>query len=191
MEGDNRAPAEHGRQPAPRSDGVADVAEQERGHHKTLIVNTVTRPSTTVRSPPARPPPPRRRETGGARERATRRPGPAGAANHIVAQSVPARSAAAVYRRSIGSDGQRTPQERREILLVDAARYGATSLAGPLDQPPVNLRPRRCTGSQTAPSLRTTLSGHADTVSAIGCASPNRRPIAVTGSHDRTWSIAA
>lgn len=109
------------------------------------------------------------------------------------ARTSPGRVAAAVYRRSVGRHAQLSPQKRREILVVDAARYGveelAAQLAGIPSNPVVSMFPRWCTGSQTASSLRSTLAGHTRPVAAVYCTSLNGRSVVVTASLDRTLRV--
>ena len=106
--------------------------------------------------------------------------------------------AAAVYRASIKMLIQCAPANRRDLLAIDAARYGDRDLsrrfaAVPNDHLPV-LRPRWATGSQPLPALWAILAGHTSTVTAVACTVLDGRAVAVTGSEDatvRVWDLAS
>ncbi|MGH3934055.1 MAG: hypothetical protein ACRDS1_03575 [Pseudonocardiaceae bacterium] len=110
-----------------------------------------------------------------------------------LADSSRARLAAAVYRVSAGGHPLRSPDQRRDVLAVDAARYGASTLLDRLVSTPgtsrYRWRPRWATGSQVSTALRATLTGHTSDVLAVACTQLDGRPVAVTGSWDATVRI--
>ncbi|MEK6443843.1 hypothetical protein [Pseudonocardia sp. T1-2H] len=94
-----------------------------------------------------------------------------------------ARLAAATYRASADRHATRTTRQRRDILAIDAARYGVPRLSESISAvpPPPWWRPRWATGSQVNTALRATLTGHTAAVTAVACTTLDGRPIAVTG----------
>ncbi len=98
----------------------------------------------------------------------------------------------AIYRASTHVHRHLDPQERRQLLAVDAARYHAPVQ---LDAARAGLewQPRWATGSQVTTALHATLTGHTRAVAAVACAALDGRPVAVTGSDDKTvrvWDLA-
>ncbi|MBA2696139.1 MAG: hypothetical protein H0U62_09965 [Actinobacteria bacterium] len=110
-----------------------------------------------------------------------------------LAEGEHARLAAAVYRVSAGEHPQRSAAQRRDVLAVDAARYGAPALLDRLVSAPgtsrSRWRPRWATGGQVTTALHTTLTGHTDAVGAVACTVLDDRPVAVTASRDHTVRI--
>ncbi|MGI8815141.1 MAG: WD40 repeat domain-containing protein [Pseudonocardia sp.] len=109
-----------------------------------------------------------------------------------------ARLAAAVYRSSAGGHLERSPEQRRDVLAIDAARYGAGELREAIcalpGQPELLWQPRWATGGQISTALRATLTGHTGTVWAVGCTEVDGTPVAVTGGYDQTvrvWDLRA
>ena len=121
---------------------------------------------------------------------------PDGLAPHLhTAHSARARLSAAVYRSSIGTHRAATPEERRGILALDAARYKAPVLQAALNSraQPGQWIPLHATGSSASRALRNTLTGHTDSITALACATLDGRPVTVTGSNDQTvriWDLA-
>ncbi|MFD7527421.1 hypothetical protein ACFV8E_07335 [Streptomyces sp. NPDC059849] len=106
-----------------------------------------------------------------------------------------ARLAAAVYRTGLHLHHDTTPQQRRQLLALDAARAGAHHLRHDLTHhiPPGTWTPLWATGSTFNPALRDTLTGHTNNVEAVACTMLDGRPIAVTtGLHSavRVWDLA-
>ncbi|MFF0549542.1 hypothetical protein ACFYUL_11310 [Streptomyces sp. NPDC004311] len=106
-----------------------------------------------------------------------------------------ARLAAAVYRTSLHLHQDTTPQQRRQVLALEATRGGAAHLHHELTEriPPGTWTPLWATGSTFNPALRNTLTGHTATVEAAACTVLHGRPVAVTGSWDkkvRVWDLA-
>jgi WD40 repeat protein len=106
-----------------------------------------------------------------------------------------ARVAAAVYRASVGTHRQTTPEQRRQILALDAARYDVPALQTSLNSRarPGQWIPLHSTGSMVSPVLRNILTGHASTVNTIACTVLDGRAVAVSASHDTTvriWDLA-
>ncbi|MFD0684438.1 hypothetical protein [Actinomadura fibrosa] len=100
------------------------------------------------------------------------------------AASAEARLAAAVYRTSIRRHRTLAADERRQVLAVDAARYGSTALAEDLGAGRA-WRPLRASGSQVAAALRQTIQVAAGPVTALACAvSAAGRPVAVVAPAD-------
>ncbi|AOR36307.1 hypothetical protein BFF78_39320 [Streptomyces fodineus] len=107
-----------------------------------------------------------------------------------------ARRTAAVYRNSVNLHATATPAQRRQILALDAARAGATSLQQQLSRriPEGSWAPRWATKGDFSPALRDSLTGHTDDVFAVACTTLQGRPVAVTGGDDKTlrlWDLAA
>jgi WD40 repeat protein len=107
------------------------------------------------------------------------------------ATSAAARQAAAIHRASYVQHHQATPQVRREILAVDAARFGqlvwAQDLAGMS-----RWQLRWATGGQVSSALLATLAGHVDGARAVTTTVTAGRPTAVTADGDgsvRVWDL--
>ncbi|TLQ46169.1 caspase family protein [Streptomyces marianii] len=105
-----------------------------------------------------------------------------------------ARLTAAVYRTSFGLHAETTPDLRRQLLALDAARAGASIMQRQLIRqiPQGNWSPRWATGSSFSPGLRDTLTGHSRAVAAVSCVEIGESPVAVTGSDDgtvRVWDL--
>ncbi len=115
------------------------------------------------------------------------------------AQGADARLAAAVYRASAGEHPRRSTVERRTVLAVDAARYGALDLLDRLhsgaDGSRSRWRPRWASGGQVSTALRATLTGHTGNVGAVACTMLDGRPVAVSGcgwdGTVRVWDLVA
>ncbi|MGH3979013.1 MAG: hypothetical protein ACRDRZ_08445, partial [Pseudonocardiaceae bacterium] len=113
-----------------------------------------------------------------------------------LAHSEHAQLAAAAYRVSAGGHPRRSHDQRRDVLAIDAARYGASALlCGIVSCPGTSRsrwRPRWATGGQVSTALRTTLTGHTGTVDAVACTVLDGRPVAVTAGGDatvRVWDL--
>ncbi|MFJ3673899.1 hypothetical protein ACIPSE_46435, partial [Streptomyces sp. NPDC090106] len=105
-----------------------------------------------------------------------------------------ARLIAAVYRTSFGLHAETTPDLRRQLLALDAARAGTSRMHRQLTRqnPEGNWSPRWATGSSFSPGLRDTLTGHSRAVTAVSCTEMEGSPVAVTGSDDgtvRVWDL--
>ena len=96
--------------------------------------------------------------------------------------------AAAVYRASYGVHRDLRPEQRRQILTLDAARFQATRLSRQLARW-ADCRPVWATGEQVSAALRTTLTGHTDELTAVATTSVDGRPVAITASSDRTARV--
>ncbi len=103
---------------------------------------------------------------------------------------------AAVYATSAGRLPHVTPEGRRQILAVNAARYGAPklldALTHPLGQPLMTWQPTWATGSQVSSALRAPLIGNTGWIFAMACIQVDERPVAVTGGTDaavRIWDL--
>ncbi|MDV9168637.1 trypsin-like peptidase domain-containing protein [Streptomyces sp. W16] len=111
---------------------------------------------------------------------------PRGLAPHLHrAQSEPAQLAAAVYRTSLSVHTTATPGVRRQVLALDAARAGATSLRDQLVDhiPAGDWAPLWATGSDFAPALRDVLTS-AGPVSHVTCMVLHGTPVAITVALD-------
>ncbi|MFB7311148.1 caspase family protein, partial [Streptomyces sp. NPDC056192] len=98
----------------------------------------------------------------------------------------------AIYRASAAVHSLVGPEQRRDILAIDAARYAEYGLAQELSQDRP-WRPRWATGSLVHPALHSTIPGHGASMDAMACALIDGRPHAVTGSYDgavRLWDLA-
>lgn len=98
---------------------------------------------------------------------------------------------ATIYRASFRAHHTLSPDQRRQILAVDAARFGDTTLAGQLAQP-WHWAVRWATGGQVTPSLSLTMTGHEGTVSSVATYLHDGRPYAVTSADDhqcRVWDL--
>ncbi|MFC5219827.1 AAA family ATPase [Streptomyces coerulescens] len=107
-----------------------------------------------------------------------------------------ARMAAAVYRTSLRIHATASRGVRRQVLALDAARVGATSLQNRLVSsiPEGCWTPQWATGSGFSPALRDTLSGHTGPVLAVSCTVLDGTPVAVTGGDDHTvrmWDLTS
>ncbi|NUK90502.1 hypothetical protein HRW16_01155 [Streptomyces lunaelactis] len=107
----------------------------------------------------------------------------------------PAQLTAAVYRTSAHLHAAATPDLRRQILALDAARLDATSLQQQLTRriPIGNWVPQWATGAGCSPALRDTLIGHSDSISGVLCTVLDGRPAIVTRTMwettVRTWDL--
>ena len=112
-----------------------------------------------------------------------------GALDH--ARGPQARLAAAVYRASADRHPTRTAEQRRDVLAIDAARYGAPHLRDGISAvPPLSRwRPRWATGGQISTAFQASLTGHTGGVAAVACTTLDGRPVAVTGGVDGTVRI--
>ncbi|MFD4644833.1 hypothetical protein ACFWO9_00670, partial [Streptomyces sp. NPDC058441] len=95
---------------------------------------------------------------------------------------------AAIYRTSFGVHRTLTPQERQQVLTLDAARFRAIELAAVLSAN-ADWRPLWATGMQVAAANTAVLAGHTDSVNAVATAEVDGRPVAVTGSDDHTVRV--
>jgi len=114
-----------------------------------------------------------------------------------LANSEQAQLAAAVYRASAGGHPRRSHDQRRNVLAIDAVRYGASALRDTIVSSPgtsrPRWRPRWATGGQASTALRATLTGHGGKVQAVACTQLDGRPVAVTCGWDgtvRIWDLA-
>ncbi|MFD4630950.1 hypothetical protein ACFVYR_08860 [Streptomyces sp. NPDC058284] len=112
------------------------------------------------------------------------------------ADTASGRLVAAVYRTSVHLHADASPGPRRQILALDAARAGATSLQRQLNEriPAGNWVPRWATGADISPTLRHTFTEHTDMADAVACTVLDGRPVAVTGGRDGTvlvWDLAS
>ena len=104
---------------------------------------------------------------------------------------------AMVYRASSGLHERFDTLARRQLLSIDAARYGAHVLASALAAGGGNGQSwgvEWATGSQVSPAAITTMNGHTAQVRAAACTDFEGRPIAVTAGDDgtvRVWDLAA
>ncbi|MFI6337879.1 caspase family protein [Streptomyces sp. NPDC050535] len=98
---------------------------------------------------------------------------------------------AAIYRASIATHRHAGVDERRQILALDAARYNAPALLAAFNSKAAEhaWKPLSASGATVSPAVRNTLTGHTDAVRALAYTMLNGRPVAVTGSHDRTVRI--
>jgi hypothetical protein len=106
-----------------------------------------------------------------------------------LARSPAARELAAVYRTSAERHRAATPDERREVLAIDACRNGSTALVRTFAG--AGLVPRWATGALVHPALRDVLSGHVGGVSSVDCLRIGDEPVAVTsdGRAIRLWDL--
>ncbi|MGW9273110.1 AAA family ATPase, partial [Embleya sp. NPDC055612] len=107
-----------------------------------------------------------------------------------------ARTARAVYRTSIGRHRHTDPTTRRRILTLDAARHNAAPLVTAFtDRTHAGTWTAvAATGGHLNPAWRDTLTGHTGWVNAVACTVVDGRPMAVTGSDDRTvrvWDLTS
>ncbi|MEU2058030.1 caspase family protein [Streptomyces bungoensis] len=107
-------------------------------------------------------------------------------------RSSEAQAAATVYRASLDQHRRAAPAVRHYVLARDAARHRFPGLHEPLVErlPPGSWKPRWATAGPTLPgALLDTLLGHTAGVIAVACVTVKNRPVAVTGSHDRTVRV--
>ncbi|WP_263637124.1 WD40 repeat domain-containing protein [Streptomyces sp. CoH27] len=103
--------------------------------------------------------------------------------------------AAAMYRASAHLHRDAGAGVRRQLLALDAARYGDRGLAARITAVPVAGEPAArwgvdwATGGMVTPQLIHTLTGHTRGVWAVATAVVDGRPVAVTGSDDRTVRV--
>ncbi|MGW3498023.1 hypothetical protein [Streptomyces sp. NPDC001020] len=103
--------------------------------------------------------------------------------------------AAAVYRASAHLHRDAEAGVRRQLLALDAARYGDRGLAARITAVPVEGEPAArwgvdwATGGMVTPQLRHTLTSHTRGVWAVATAVVDGHPVAVTGSHDHTVRV--
>ncbi|PKV84274.1 caspase family protein [Streptomyces sp. TLI_146] len=108
-------------------------------------------------------------------------------------QTADALLAAAIYRASANIHNALTPDQRRDILAIDAARYQQSHLAACLSHTRP-WRPRWATGALVNPAHHATLTGHTRRVNGVAVAQIDGRPHAVTTSYDgsvRVWDLEA
>ncbi|MDQ1250395.1 MAG: hypothetical protein QG597_4774, partial [Actinomycetota bacterium] len=93
----------------------------------------------------------------------------------------PGRLARTAYRATAHHHRHTTPQERRQLLAIDAARAGAQTLQRALSTP-LPWQPVWATGTLINPALHMTLTGHTQPVAAVACTHlPDGTPIVITG----------
>ncbi len=90
-----------------------------------------------------------------------------------------ARAWAAIYRLSAHRHRSRSPATRRDMLSIDAARWGLPGISRQLARPPWHTR--WSTGTNLDSALLMQLAGHDCDLAAVAAAIVNGRPIAVTG----------
>jgi hypothetical protein len=109
------------------------------------------------------------------------------------------RLAGAVYRASAHLHREADAGVRRQVLALDAARYGDRDLAARINAVRVDGRADTrwavewATGSTVDHRFRRALTGHTDRVGAVATGSVDGRSVAVTGSRDgtvRVWDLA-
>ncbi|MCX4744614.1 caspase family protein [Kitasatospora sp. NBC_01287] len=101
----------------------------------------------------------------------------------------PARRWAAVYRASAGDHRRTDPRIRRELLAVDAARFGDRDLARALSQGSA-WRPAWATDSQITGAFK----DHSSAVNGVACGEVEGRPVAVSAGTDgavRVWDLVS
>ena len=111
----------------------------------------------------------------------------------VAARTPPGLLAAAVYRASYGVHRYLTPEQRRQILALDAARFQASDFSRELARW-ADWQPLWATGDQVSAALTATLTGHTGGVTGVATAILDGRPVAITTSHDRTarvWDLTA
>ncbi|MGW3282880.1 caspase family protein [Nocardia rhamnosiphila] len=99
----------------------------------------------------------------------------------------------AIYRASVGVHREATPEHRRQILAVDAARFQDNEYLARFDIMST-WRLRWCTNERIDYALRDTLTGHMSMVHAIACTEIANTPVAVTAGYDHTvriWDLTA
>ncbi|MGW1106642.1 WD40 repeat domain-containing protein [Streptomyces sp. NPDC002540] len=109
-----------------------------------------------------------------------------------------ARLATAVYRESAPLHRDAGATVRRQLLALDAARYGDRVLSARITDVPVEGEPAArwgvewATGPQTESRFQNVLTGHDGKVNVVATAVVKGRPVAVTGSDDgtvRVWDL--
>ncbi|MEV8327684.1 hypothetical protein [Kitasatospora sp. NPDC056731] len=109
-----------------------------------------------------------------------------------------ARLAASVYRASTDLHRDVTAGVRRQLLALDAARYGDRELSARITAATVEGEPAApwgvewATGSQLDRSLRRIPTAHTDALLAVATAVVDGRPVVVTGGTDRdvrVWDL--
>ena len=110
-----------------------------------------------------------------------------------------ARLAAAVYRQSVNVHRQAGAAVRRQVLALDAARFGDRELAARIiavpvqGEPPARWGVRWATGTGADQRFWPATAGHTGRVTAVATAVLDGRPVAVTGGEDdtvRVWDLA-
>ncbi|MGW5386526.1 caspase family protein [Nocardia sp. NPDC003963] len=98
----------------------------------------------------------------------------------------------AVYRCSAAYHRSLPPARRRQLLAIDAARFGAIDLQHKLNRL-LHWQVRWATGAHTHTAHRATFIGHTKGVAALACTFLDNRPVAVTASRDdttvRVWDL--
>ena len=100
--------------------------------------------------------------------------------------------AADTYRASYAAHVRRPPAVRAQIMAIDAARYRHTVLAQRLSQAAI-WQPVWASSQSRSASLRMTLTGHTDAVTAVAVGRTGDREVIVSGSQDNTvrvWDAA-
>jgi WD40 repeat protein len=99
------------------------------------------------------------------------------------AESDEARAWGAVYRVSAHRHRSRPPDVRRDMLSLDASRWGMTAMSRQLASPPWGM----CwaTGTMLDSALLIQLAGHEAPLAAVAAAVVNGRAIAITGDQSR------
>ncbi|MGW8881896.1 WD40 repeat domain-containing protein [Streptomyces sp. NPDC055663] len=110
-----------------------------------------------------------------------------------------ARLSGAVYRASVHLHRAAGAGVRRQLLALDAARYGERELAARIAAVPVGNEPAAqwgvewATGTRLERRFRNILTGHTRRVRVVATSSVEGRPVVVTGSDDKTvrvWDLA-
>jgi WD40 repeat protein len=99
------------------------------------------------------------------------------------AESDEARAWGAVYRVSAHRHRSRPPHIRRDMLSLDASRWGMTAMSRQLARPPWGTR--WATGTMLDSALLIQLAGHKAPLAAVAAAIVNGRTIAITGDQVR------
>ncbi|WP_280716228.1 hypothetical protein, partial [Kitasatospora sp. MAP5-34] len=105
------------------------------------------------------------------------------------------RLAAAVYRASARVHRDAAAGVRRQVLALDAARYGDRELSARITAVAVDGEADArwgvdwAAGSAVSHRFRHTLTGHTGRVGSVAVAVVDGRPVAVTGSDDRTVRV--
>lgn len=98
-----------------------------------------------------------------------------------------------IYRSSLDRHRDAEPEVRRQMLALDAARYGEFALARTLSEP-LPWVVRWATGSQTSPALQFSLSEQGSNgVRALACVVLDERMAVLTARRDglvRVWDLA-
>ncbi|MFF4352643.1 caspase family protein [Streptomyces sp. NPDC001530] len=106
----------------------------------------------------------------------------------------PAKRVAAIYRASLGLHRNADPDTRRQLLVINAGRHGASwsiDLHGRYPSPAIR-RLRWTTASGVIAALRDTLTGHEGKVHGVACTTVRDRPVAVSAGADgtvRVWDL--